>query len=280
MFGIKFCFLKNKRNGVIKKVLSEDEVLAIKEHYKNIKQKNIELIKEEIHSFVERKVKEFILENPQPFNIGDIITYDYYDSKYLKSRDYNSSIGWASHEFKDIKELKGPFTAPVHKIFVENNLFDRIYSKVLDGLDFTESLEVKKKTIQNGGVYNINQKEFSKTLVHNLISDAYNGIIYYDNKISNKDLFRWFVDFNWAELKLPYNDSEGKGWLNLRWGGFNSERFILSSSKIAKEQIKTWKKELKLNVEKEKMERKIERKMLKLSLLKAKNVHNFNQHGL
>lgn len=279
MFGTKFCFLKNKRSGVIKKVLSEDEILAIKEHYKNIKQKNIELIKEEICSFVEKKVKEFILENPQPFNIGDIITYDYYDLKSLKSRDYSSSIGWASHEFKDIKELKGPFTAPVYKIFVQQNLFDEIYEKLLQSLDFSETLEIKKKTVQNKNGYNIYQQEFSKTLILNLIDNVYRDKLDFYKK-NNKDLFRWFVDFNWEELKLPYNDVEGKGWLNLRWGGFNAERFILRNSKIAKQQIKAWKKELKLNVEKEKMERKIERKMLKLSLLKSKNVHNFNQHGL
>lgn len=269
MFGIKLCVFKNKKNDVIKKVLSEDEVLAIKEHYKNIKQKNIELIKEEICSFVEKKVKEFILENPQPFNIGDVITYDYYDSKDLKSKDFSSSIGWASYEFKDIKELKGPFTAPVHKIFVENNLFDEIYEKLLQSFDFSETLEVKKKTVQNKEGYNINQKEFSKTLILNLIDNVYRDKLDFYKK-NNKDLFRWFVDFNWEELKLPYNDSEGKGWLNLRWGGFNAERFILSSSKIAKEQIKTWKKELKLNIQKEKMERKIEIQMKKLSLLKEK----------
>jgi hypothetical protein len=44
MFGIKFNFLKKKKSDVIKKVLSEEEILAIKEHYKAIQAKNINLI--------------------------------------------------------------------------------------------------------------------------------------------------------------------------------------------------------------------------------------------
>ncbi len=33
MFGIKFNFFKKKKSDVIKKVLSEEEILAIKEHF-------------------------------------------------------------------------------------------------------------------------------------------------------------------------------------------------------------------------------------------------------
>ena len=271
MFGIKFNFLKKKKSDVIKKVLSEEEILAIKEHYKAIQAKNINLIKEHIDSFIKYKEGEFMSQNPKPFNVGDLVTYDYYDVKGLKSKNYTVSLDYAVKEFKEIKELKGTFTAPVHKIFIENNLFDKIYEKTIQEFDFSEPFEKPIK-----GIYNIN-KEVSTTLIDNLIRKHYNEILSsYQN--NSRDLFRWFIDFDWEELKIPHNNE--KGWLDLRWGGFSADCFLLKKSKIAKEQIKLWKIELKLKIQQEKLYKKAENQMNKLQIKKEELKISFKKHGI
>lgn len=248
MFGI--FKRKNSDNKVIKRVVTEEEQIAINAYHVQVRQENRKLVNKCIAEYIENLKNKFIIETPQPFTVGQMVTHDYY-----RIKDYNN-LGWygtmhqAASQFKNIKEFKGTFTAPVFKVYVDTSYLDNVLDNVIELLDMHKPLSVDE----------INRKIASKYL------DKRRKI--------NHPLLEWIVDFDWATLRLPYDGSEegclNLSWLNLRWGGFIADSFLPTDSKAAQYQIKMWNKERRYLKEKAKFERKKDEMEAELKKMKFK----------
>jgi len=232
MFGL--FSKKKKRDEVIQSVLTEEEKIAIREYKEKIRKDNKDLFMQCMTEFIDKRKDEFMKNVPQPFKIGQSVTYDYYRLKSYVSLGWHSSIANAASTFKDIDAFKGTFTAPVFKIYVDTSyLYEKIENLWLNDSTFNTDKPIQKSTIE------ARISSYITRLSHD----------------RNHKLMEWIVDFNWAELKLPYTGSD-EGWLNLRWGGFIAECFLPTDSKTARREIKMWKKENEFLKEKQRFEKK------------------------
>lgn len=204
---------------------------------------NKELFYKCLNSFIQEKLQTFLKNNPKPFNVGDLVTYDYYG--FNRSNCHN--FGWfpwfgtAQTNFKSCIKLQGAFTNKVNKINTDTSF-------LYDTLEYIWSNDLMYCT-----------NKLYETHIYNLLKERY------DKKISmsnTNSLIVWIIDFDWEKMKLAY---DGKtGWLNLKWGGFNAGEFLLTDTKLGKETIILSRKEQfylkqieKLNKQKETLEEKI-----------------------
>jgi hypothetical protein len=240
---------KNKRAKVLQPLLTEEEKQAISEYKQKIRTENKALFTECMNELINKRKEEFINKVPQPFTIGQSVTYDHYKIKDYISLGWHGTISSAAYTFKDVDAFKGTFTAPVFKIYADTScLYDKIERLWLDYEMFHTIHRLDKATIN--------------TTISNHITRL--------SRDKDHMLIQWIVDFDWASLRLPHEGSE-EGWLNLRWGGFIADCFLPTDSKAAQHQIKMWKKEqrylkVKLEYERRKEEMKIEIKKLKHEL--------------
>lgn len=224
---------KARKEKIVERVLTEQEKIAIAEYKKKIKSDNKSLFLDCVNEVIERRKQEFIKRVPQPFKVGQMVTYDNYELKSRKTLGWHGTIISARYTFKDIEAFKGTFTAPVYKIYVDTSyLYDRL-----------------EKMYYDDGFYTDTPLERS-----DVIRRIEARVVRLKNQ-KGHPLLEWIVDFDWATLKLPY--FEGKdGWLDLRWGGFVADCFLPTDSKVAHRQIKMWKKERAFLKEKQKFEKK------------------------
>lgn len=243
MFGI--FKRKNSDNKVIKRVVTEEEQIAINAYRVQVRQENRKLVNKCIAEYIENLKNKFIIETPQPFTVGQTVTHDYY-----RIKDYNR-LGWygtihnAASQFKNIEAFKGTFSAPVFKVYVDTSYLDNVLDKVVELLDTYKPLNEDE----------INRRIASKYL------DRHSKM--------NHPLLEWVVDFDWATLRLPHDGSE-EGWLDLRWGGFIADSFLPTNSKVAHRQIKMWNKERRYLNEKAKFERKKDEMEAEIKKMKIK----------
>jgi hypothetical protein len=243
MFGI--FKRKNSENTCVKRVVTQEEQIAINAYREQIRQENRKLVNKCIAEYIEKLKNEFILETPQPFTVGQMVTYDYYRIKPYNSLGWYSSLHQAATQFKSIEAFKGTFTAPVFKVYVDTSYLSDVLEKVTDSLDMYKPLNEDE----------VNRRIASK---------------YLDRRSQrNHPLLEWIVDFDWATLRLPYDGSE-EGWLNLRWGGFIADCFLPTNSKVAHRQIKMWNKERRYLKEKAKFERRKEEMEAEINKMKLK----------
>lgn len=225
---------KAHKEKIVEQVLTEQEKIAISEYKKKIKSDNRSLYLDCVNEVIERRKQEFIKRVPQPFKVGQMVTYDNYELKPRKTLGWHGTINSARYTFKDIEAFKGTFTAPVHKIYLDSSY---LYDK-LDRMYYHDDTLLIDTPLE---------REYVKSFITRYIIRL--------KKEMDHPLLEWIVDFDWATLKLPYSEGED-GWLDLRWGGFVADCFLPTNSKVAHRQIKMWKKERAFLKEKQKFEKK------------------------
>lgn len=225
---------KAHKEKIVERVLTEQEKIAITEYKNKIKSDNKSLFLDCVNEIIDKTKQDFIQKVPQPFKVGQNVTFDKYGIKSYNLLGWHGTINSASYTFKDIEAFKGTFTAPVHKIYVDTSyLNDRLERMYYYNTTFYSDAPLERSYI----IRHI------KAYITRLKNDR------------NHPLLEWIVDFDWATLKLPYSAGED-GWLNLRWGGFVADCFLPTDSKVAQRQIKMWKKECAFLKEKQKFEKK------------------------
>lgn len=234
-----FNLFKNKKEKVINtntKVIDYDTF-----DYGNY---NKELFYKCLNSFIQEKLQIFLKNNPIPFNVGDLVTYDYYG--FNRSNCHN--FGWfswfnsAQSNFKSCKKLQGSFTNKISKIRADTSF-------LYDMLEYVWSNELMYCT-----------KKLYKTHIYNLLKERYDKKI---SMLTSNSFIVWIIDFDWEKIKLAYDGKNG--WLNLRWGGFNAGEFLLTNTELGKQTIILSRKEQfylkqieKLNKQKENIKEKID----------------------
>lgn len=230
MFGYGIKFYKKSKGvkvePVVEKPKEDPEYVKWQAEQKRLKEKenythNRDLIYKHINLTVEEYALKFEKEVPKPFEVGESVTFRYYDSDY-----YNPfSLGWYGSPRQmpktfDAPILDGPITFPVHKILVSTDwLQDKIHDRC-------------------SAIY---ERMMSETEIINMVSDAFRAIQRNNEK---KFLAEWIIDFDWKTLKIPVGIcANEEGWLDLKWGGFNAGYFRSAETPIAKKQVELWEKE-------------------------------------
>jgi hypothetical protein len=194
---------------------------------------NKALVWDAINEKAEHYIKEYMLQVPQPFEVGEMITYNYYGNNNPFTIGYHDSPGRCAKMF-GAPDLDGPFQLPVHKIFVND---DKLKYGIAEYLNIPRDRKINS----------FRANDIATRAWHTMLNRTLNS--------RHRYMVEWVVDFDWEGLKIPCeNSSNEEGWLNLRWGGFNAGWFIPSSRPFSKRQRKLWKKEKKYRDMKEKME--------------------------
>lgn len=260
MFGYGITIFKKKKGiniepekPVQKKPVVDEEYEKWKreeaaKRYKENRDHNWELISKYINEKLDKHVDSFKSRVPQPFQVGEMVTYRHYGP-----HGNPFHIGYFSGpsecaELFDAPDLAGPFTFPVHKIKVSTELLE---DKLRDRMPWqghdTKYTEMEAEQIANRAwseVMNI-QRQYSYWV-------------------------EWILDFDWETLKIPAGKcANDEGWLNLRWGGFNTGHFMSADTPMAKKQRKLWKKEKTYKEQKARFEQELEK--LKGDFEAAKN---------
>lgn len=247
MFGYGITIFKKKK-GVkidpIKTQSKEDLEYAAWKKEKERKERdenhkhNKDLVWKHINQCIEAYIHEYKLQVPQPFEVGEMITYNYYGNQNPFTIGYHDSPGRCAKMF-GAPLLDGPFELPVHKIFVNT---DKLKYGIADYLDIPRDHKITEYRAQQIGNAAWN------TMSNRTLNQKYRYLV------------EWIVDFDWEGLKIPATTcSNEEGWLNLRWGGFNAGWFIPSSRPFAKRQHKLWKKEKRYREIKKQMEEDLKR---------------------
>ncbi len=183
--------------------------------YTDIRIENKHNINTIVTEILENEKKFFILNNPQPFEIGDLVVPHKYG-------DYNH-LGYISTGAQFIETFKTydpricyNTPLPIYQIRVSGEW-------IYDYLDCDWSRNEKMQNL----IYS-----------NTLLSNAHIRKVIEEILATKSQLFEWKVDFNWAELGFKPGTDSNDWFLNLRWGGFTANSFMLADSKQAKEQHK------------------------------------------
>jgi len=241
--GVKVDPVKDKPKEDVdyKKWKREQETALRNEILEHNKKVMYAAIKEKVEEYKERFTKEF----PRPFEVGEMVTYRYYDSS---SNPF--SLGWHGSPSTLAKTfeapmLAGPITFPVNNVILDASfLYDKLEN--ICGYHYEEKI--------------------SEVRARNVVYDAFEGLLKH-----RKFLAEWIIDFDWESLKIPCgNCANEDGWLNLRWGGFNAGYFRNADTPMAKMQVELWNKERGFKEAEKKYKTEIEQMRAEFEKEKAK----------